>query len=284
MRNCVDPVFWAGSDEGDLIFVDWSKRPTGKEEEQTQKSDFMISRESQRNYRQVLAIEQSPFFESLIMTVHDFNFCIWKIDLEKYNDPIFVSSYTFGSYNTCGVFSPTRAGVIFISKTNGIDVWDFLDQSHKASMSLGSVSSVITYITFQQYKQSDGSQYLAFGEENDGTVFLYNVPPNLKNPQGDEETTMDQFWKREIEKCYYQKDRKEIRLEEKEAEEEKQAIDEMMREQEAQNMDDDATIQKELEEEEKYQLMKLKFEVEFGIITQEQHDKILEEKKKNKEF
>lgn len=199
-RNSTLPHFWAGSDEGDLIFVDWSKRPTGKEDDQPKMSDFMVARESQRNYRPVLALEQSPFFDDLIMTVHDFNFCIWKVDLENYQDPIFTSSYTFGSYNTCGVFSPTRAGVIFISKTNGIDVWDFLDQSHKASMSLGSVSSVITYITFQQYKHKNHAQYLAFGEENDGTIFLYNVPPNLKNPQGDEKSTMQEFWNREIKK------------------------------------------------------------------------------------
>lgn len=99
-RNTVEQNFWVGSDEGDLIFVDWSKRPTAKEEDQTQKSDFMISRESQRNYRPILALEQSPFFEDLIMTVHDFNFCIWKVDLKDYKDPIFISSYTFGSYNT----------------------------------------------------------------------------------------------------------------------------------------------------------------------------------------
>lgn len=99
-NNAVEQQFWAGSDEGDLIFVDWSKRPTGKEEDLTQKTDFMISRDSQRNYRPVLGLEQSPFFEDLIMTVHDFNFCIWKVDLKDYTDPIFISSNTFGSYNT----------------------------------------------------------------------------------------------------------------------------------------------------------------------------------------
>lgn len=52
-RNTTNPHFWAGSDEGDLIFVDWSKRPTGKEEDQSKRADFMITRESQRNYRPV---------------------------------------------------------------------------------------------------------------------------------------------------------------------------------------------------------------------------------------
>lgn len=41
--------------------------------------------------------------------------------------PIFRSANTFGSHNTCGAFSPTRPGVIFITKTDGIDVWDFVD-------------------------------------------------------------------------------------------------------------------------------------------------------------
>jgi len=155
-------------------------------------------------------------------------------------------------------------------------------------MSLASVSSVITYITFQEYKQQDGSQYLAFGEENDGTIFLYNVPPNLKNPQGDEKKNVrqfwDKFWQREIEKCFFQKERREIRLEEKEAQEEKEAEEEMMREQERQNNDEEAEMQKELEEEDEYQLMKLQCQLEFGAITQEQYDKVLEERKKNKEF
>lgn len=161
----------------------------------------MISRESQKNYRQVLALDQSPFFEDLLMTVHDFNFCIWKVDLADYTSPIFISSYTVGAYNTCGVFSPTRAGVIFISKTNGIDVWDLLDQSHKASISFGTLTTRITYITFQHCRQTDDSQFLAYGEDNAGTIFLYNVPNNLKIPQGeDEKAAMAEFWKREIKK------------------------------------------------------------------------------------
>ena len=150
-------------------------------------------------------------------------------------------------------------------------------------MSLGSVSSVITYITFQSYKHKDDSQYLAFGEENDGTVFLYNVPPNLKFPQGNEKMTMDEFWNREIKKCFYQADRKKIRIEEKEALEDRLALEEMMREQEAQNHDEDSELNKEIEEEEKYQNMKLTYKRDFGIISTEDYDKIMEEKKKAKQ-
>ena len=103
--------------------------------------------DSDRNYRPVLALERSPFFDDLLLTVHDFHFCIWKISSD-FDHPIFRSANTFGSHNTCGAFSPTRAGVIFITKTDGIDVWDFIDQSNKPSLTLGT-ASVITYFKFQ---------------------------------------------------------------------------------------------------------------------------------------
>lgn len=83
--------------------------------------------DSERNYRPTLALERSPFFDDLLLVVHDFNFCIWKTTLQEFDHPIFKSANTFGSHNTGGAFSPSRPGVIFITKTDGIDVWDFLD-------------------------------------------------------------------------------------------------------------------------------------------------------------
>jgi dynein intermediate chain 3, axonemal len=82
-------------------------------------------------------LERSPFFEDLLMTVHDFNFCIWKTNLDNFEEPIFRSANTINqAHNTYGAFSPSRPGVIFISKTDGnIDIWDFLDQSNKPSLS-----------------------------------------------------------------------------------------------------------------------------------------------------
>jgi WD40 repeat protein len=125
-------TFWAASDEGDLVLVDWSIKPpagTGGNAEEAAKFAEYVRKtyESERNYRPVVALERSPFFPDLILTVHDFHFCIWKTSMEEFNQPIFRSANTFGSHNTCGAFSPTRPGVIFITKTDGIDVWDFID-------------------------------------------------------------------------------------------------------------------------------------------------------------
>jgi len=68
--------------------------------------------------------------------------------MTEFDHPIFKSANTFGSQNTCGAFSPTRPGVIFITKTDGIDIWDFLDQSNKPSLTLSFPTSAIAYFKF----------------------------------------------------------------------------------------------------------------------------------------
>ena len=191
-------TFWAASDEGDLVLVDWSIKPpagAGNAEDAAKFAEYVRQTyETERNYRPIVALERSHFFEDLILTVHDFHFCIWKTSLDRFNQPIFKSANTFGSHITCGAFSPTRPGVIFITKTDGIDVWDLIDQSNKPSLTLNFATSAITYFKFQYFKHEDRKQYMAYGDEADGTLFLYEVPHNLKNPQDKEFEAIEEFW------------------------------------------------------------------------------------------
>jgi hypothetical protein len=55
---------------------------------------------------------------------------------------------------------------------------------------------------------------MAYGDESDGTLFLYEVPTNLKTPYEKEVNIIDEFWQREINKCNYVKERRVIRKEE----------------------------------------------------------------------
>jgi len=55
---------------------------------------------------------------------------------------------------------------------------------------------------------------MAYGDEQDGTLFLYEVPINLKTPQEKEEQSIEDFWNREINKCNYVKDRRVVRKDE----------------------------------------------------------------------
>jgi len=55
---------------------------------------------------------------------------------------------------------------------------------------------------------------MACGDDTEGTTTLYEVPSNLKNPQEKEEQLIDDFWRREINKCNYVKERRVVRKEE----------------------------------------------------------------------
>jgi dynein intermediate chain 3, axonemal len=144
------PTFWAASDEGDLCLLDWSVKPAVGGDDGNKLTEYVkFTYESEREYRPALALERSPFFPNLILTVHNFHFAVWKTDMPEYNKPIFSSATSINqAHSTSGAWSPTRPGVIFITKTDGIDVWDFLDQSNKPSITMNFATSVITYMRF----------------------------------------------------------------------------------------------------------------------------------------
>ena len=231
------PVFWAASDEGELAEIDWSIRPVQTGEEAARQAEY-VQRiyETERNSRPVLALERSPFYDDLLLTVHDFHFAIWKISLMDREEPIFRSANTKGSQNTCGAFSPTRPGVIFITKNNGIDIWDFYDQSNKPSIVMNLASQTITYFKFQpKYEDKGRNQLMAYGDEADGTLNLQEVAANLRQPQENEEEEIKNFWDNEVIKCSYVKERR-VTMREQwgekvKAEEFRKAVEEAKREQ-----------------------------------------------------
>lgn len=49
---------------------------------------------------------------------------------------------------------------------------------------------------------------MAYGDEGEGTLYLYEVPTNLRVPQENEEQTIAGFFDKEIEKCNYVKNRR----------------------------------------------------------------------------
>jgi len=248
------PTFFASSDEGDLFMIDWAVKPIG--EDQKNAEFIRMTKDCERNYRPVVALERSPFFEELIMTVHDFHFAIWKTQLDQ-ETPIYRSANTFESHNTCGAFSPTRPGVIFITKTNGIDVWDFVDQSNKPSLTLNIATNPITTFKFQHIPDPTGkgkhrTQYMAYGDKGEGTLYLYEVPNNLRNAQDNEVETIKAFFDKEIEKCEFIRTRRVTMREEWDTKERQKMIAQAKAEAEKEQAED-AEQEREMAEEAAYQ-------------------------------
>jgi hypothetical protein len=44
---------------------------------------------------------------------------------------------------------------------------------------------------------------MAFGDEKDGTLFLWDIPTNLKVAQPEELENIEVFWEREVKKCLF---------------------------------------------------------------------------------
>lgn len=89
-KDTTVPTFWAASEDGDLVLIDWSVKPVGSGDDGPKFAEYVkFTYESEKEYRPALALERSPFFYHLILTVHNFHFAIWKVDLENYEKPIF---------------------------------------------------------------------------------------------------------------------------------------------------------------------------------------------------
>jgi WD40 repeat protein len=106
---------------------------------------------------------------------------------------------TKGSFHTAGCWSPSRAGVCFIGKSNGtIDIWDFMDQSHKWTMQYSVGSIGISSMKFHEQSQN----ILAVGSQ-EGTLHILELPFTLVRKVGDEDKTMNEYWDREIDSVKY---------------------------------------------------------------------------------
>lgn len=127
--------------------------------------------------RPILALCASPFFPAIFLTASESHFHLWNVaqpqqsaapstsssssqqqskdgqhgsaPQQQQHGPIFVSPLASATI-TCAAFSPSRPAVIFLGKSDGVlEVWDFLDQSHRPSLTLGVTACALTSIAFR---------------------------------------------------------------------------------------------------------------------------------------
>ncbi|CAD8097046.1 unnamed protein product [Paramecium sonneborni] len=143
-----------------------------------------------KKYETTYCFGCKSIFEDVILTLFDFNFCVWKHNVIF---PIFESLIMKQAQITCGGFSPYRAGVIIIGKTDGnLDVWDMLDQSHKWTLQFQVVACAITSLKFND----NMAHIVAVGDSDD---------------LGIEVKAMRLFWEREVKRVNYYSDRFKVR-------------------------------------------------------------------------
>lgn len=207
--------FYASTEEGELILGDWAARAEEDRKPDVLKRMMTVS----KSFRPMLSLERSPFFPSIMLAVTDWSFYLFKDDIK---DNIFQSSYT-SNYFTCGVWSPTRPSVIFLGLVNGgIDIWDFSDQSHKASLSDVGASVAIASMVFLKHSDiNNPNQMLAVGDVH-GHLHVHNLPKNLVKMAGKEKVNTRKFFEREEKRVLYFQERRTKLIEMKEKMEKQQ--------------------------------------------------------------
>jgi len=222
------------------------------------------------HYGPCTALERSPFVPDVYLSVGDWSFNLWK---DGVSTPLFVAPFAGVGPNarlTCGAWSPTRPGVIFIGRSDGgIDVWDLLDRSHEPSTSFTVAGSAVLRLSFTEASgtlSKAGGQILAVGDEG-GTAHILEVPRNLRRAASNEKAFTQNFFEREMKRVDYQAQRGVVRSEEaveKEAAKAQAEVDEA-----AQATGDAEGLTGEDEKlEDEFKAMELAFKEEMGIVDE----------------
>eukprot|EP00292_Cryptomonas_paramecium_P009868 CAMPEP_0113689768 /NCGR_PEP_ID=MMETSP0038_2-20120614/17377_1 /TAXON_ID=2898 /ORGANISM="Cryptomonas paramecium" /LENGTH=266 /DNA_ID=CAMNT_0000610935 /DNA_START=9 /DNA_END=806 /DNA_ORIENTATION=- /assembly_acc=CAM_ASM_000170 len=180
--------FYCGTEDGELVCGSWVKaeaaNPFGnKEEEEGGKSGSTFVQNRLRcQYGPVVALQKSPFFDDVLLTVGDWTFNVFKMgdgaEEGGVETPVLVGPYS-KSYLTCGRFSPTRPGVFVIGRADGrLEVWDLLDHSNQAAVEHALGTDAVTAIEFWS-DPGGGVQLLAVGDDK-GTLHILEIPRSLR--------------------------------------------------------------------------------------------------------
>ena len=145
---------------------------------------------------------RSPFFPNIIVSVSDWSFHMWNVETRP-EHPFFVSPRST-SMLTGGRWSPTRPGILLISKSDGyIDIWDFTDSSYGASTSILATPNSITSLEFYSTKDTDltdsgiNKHHLAVGDSL-GSLHVFEISRNLSTPLPKEDEIISCFFMNEM--------------------------------------------------------------------------------------
>jgi len=110
---------------------------------------------------------------------------------------------------------------------------------------------------------------MAYGDKGEGTLYLYEVPNNLRNPQDNEFETIKAFFDKEIEKCEFVRKRRVTMKEEWDLKERQRMIAQAKAEAEKEQAED-AEAERELTDEATYQEFLLATKQKLGLISDEE--------------
>ncbi|KAJ3000575.1 WD repeat-containing protein 63 [Globomyces sp. JEL0801] len=194
--------FYCATEEGDLIYADWTSEKVS--EEKSSKVECSIG----AHFGPMTGLERSPFFPDIFLSIGGWSFHIWK---EKYHMAPLLSSGQAPSGITCGQWSPTRPGVFYIGRADGmLEVWDLLDRSHTATTIQSVATTAVSFIS------KGAQQYIGVGDDS-GTLHILETPKNLQKITKNEKAAIGAFFDREARRIVAGSERKKAHIKDRAA-------------------------------------------------------------------
>ena len=136
----------------------------------------------------VYSLKRHPFFPKYFMSVGDWTARVWMEDLRS---PVMTTRY-HASYLNGGTWSPTRPGVFFTVRMDGVlDVWDYFYKQNDPALSVQVTDKALTSINVQ-----DTGRLVTVGAA-DGSTTLLELCEGLVVPQPNEKQGVGQMFERE---------------------------------------------------------------------------------------
>jgi len=259
--------FICTSEAGELVMGSWKKMKgeEGGEDDDDATRPFVQS-VAPGHFGACQALQCSPFFPDIWLTVGDWRFSVWK---EGVDQPIFSSPFQ-PCRVTCARWSPNRPSVVFVGREDGVmAVWDFLDRSHE-ELSRHMFTNPIVSMEFPQGKvntadKKDTGHYLGVGDDI-GTCHVMKLPRMFTRALRTDEKAIKAIFDREVARVEYIKRRNEFReVERQQLESQAGAEDDAA--------PDPAMVAKDLEEAEKqFQKLKEQFDKDMGLNQPEEEE------------
>jgi len=177
--------FLIGTEQGILMTVE---RKAKKDQESQKSVKALYGIESGRHHGTVLSVERNYAFPKYILTVGDWAANIWMEDIRS---PILSTPYD-STYLTAGAWSPTRPGVFYTTKKDGVvDIWDYYYKQTEPIVSLKVAENPLTCISLQQ-----SGKILGIGSQ-DGATAIMEVCPSLVDSTPEEKPAVISMFDRE---------------------------------------------------------------------------------------
>ena len=189
----------------------------------------------------IVKVQRSPTLANVILTITDYTFSLWRIGTPV---PLFTSPACSSIY-TAGQFSPTRPGVILLTRMDGhVDIWDLLDSTMNPILSFGLVSVPLTSLAFRNsHLNNRDKQLIAIGDLK-GSLHILDIPSSLRKPITNEENLINTFLDREALRITYVSKRTDILAQEKTKKDAAAALAAQRKEAEAQKLEAEIQAEK----------------------------------------